>query len=296
MSVARVLVKQGDEIYRFLKFEARPDGSLLAFLDRDPSPRLEAMTICEDGTFVPDGDAIEGVAPHAKISCHTTGEVHYYAGGVRRNTFYIEPLHILSRSSIVGYFSIPRVPRLNRLDEQEHRHDVAAILDIPVEIAERMTFVLELAPNAPAELGSYGVSLNYEVYSAVVRVVANLVVPPGMTNHFIYGTPVAGQFDARPIDKVSAELGFHHRVHGPGILVFREHSGAYVLLTEVPMRVAPRLTVTFHRSDLRIEPIPFGKIQEPTHKLRFWICDRGGRNRTEDLRRHIASIKLDAGF
>lgn len=33
---------------------------------------------------------------------------------------------------------------------------------------------------------------------------------------------------------------------------------------------------------------------EPMHKVRFLICDKGGRNRKNDLRNYITSIELDA--
>jgi hypothetical protein len=143
MSVARILIKQGDAAFRLLKLEARPDGSLLIFLDRDPTPLRGAMSLRGDGEFsTPAVFADENkFVPHAKISCHTTGEIHYYPNGKRENTFYIEPLSRLSKSTTIAFFSIPRVSKLDRYDEAEHRHDVATVLDVPLDVAERITFV-----------------------------------------------------------------------------------------------------------------------------------------------------------
>jgi len=60
------------------------------------------------------------------------------------------------------------------------------------------------------------------------------------------------------------------------------------------MRTAPKLKIGFDRDDLKIEIIPFEPLVEPTHKVRFWICDKGGRNKKDDLRQHIKSIELNA--
>jgi hypothetical protein len=60
------------------------------------------------------------------------------------------------------------------------------------------------------------------------------------------------------------------------------------------MRVPPKLKVGFNRADLQAEQIPFENLQPPTHKVRFWICDKGGRNKKDDLRSHITSVELDA--
>lgn len=294
MPVARVLLRQSDAVYRFLKFDTSSDGSLLAFLDRDPRPRIEAMTMSENGTFVPDEVAAVVTVPSAKFSIHTTGEVHRYAGGQRQSTIYIEPLHSLTKITPIAFFSIPQVAKLDGFEEAKHRNDAVAILEIPEHVSERLTFVLELGPQ-PQQPVTFGVALNYEIYSAVVRLVPNFLnLPTEMVDHFIHGMPVKGQFDKRQTDKATAELGFHQRIHGQASLVFREDSGAYVLLAEGPMLRAPQLTITFDKPDLRIELIPFDQVTRPTHKVRFWICDKGGRNRTSDLRNQIKSIELSA--
>jgi hypothetical protein len=66
------------------------------------------------------------------------------------------------------------------------------------------------------------------------------------------------------------------------------------MLAAVPMRVSPKLDIRFDREDLKVEQIDFNKATQPRHKVRFWICDKGGRNRLEDLRRHIVSVALGA--
>ena len=76
--------------------------------------------------------------------------------------------------------------------------------------------------------------------------------------------------------------------------MFRENSGACILFATTLMRVAPRLKVHFDRDDLRAQVVPFGTTDEPTHKVRFWILDKGGKNKRNDLRRHIVSAELDA--
>lgn len=186
MSVSRVLIRNDGVIYRFLKMETRPDGSILILLDRDRSVVREAQ-IFVDGRFVPGSSQSEEAVSHAKITCHTTGEVHYYNGGIRRQTFYIEPLFALSRTHTVGFFSVPRISRLDRYDG--HADDVRAVLDLPSEIVERINFVVELAPSAPRALDSYGVALSYETYATVLRLIPRLPIdiPSQMSEHFVQG-------------------------------------------------------------------------------------------------------------
>lgn len=269
MSVARILLKQGDTVYRFLKFQATPDGSLLVFLDRD-------------------------AVPGAKFSIHTTGEVHRYAGGRRQSTIFIEPLHALTKLSSIGFSSIPRISRLDKFDANKHHQDTIAILDFPEGVSERVTFFLEVAPRPSPALETFGISLNYELYSAIIRLGTSPGLSAAMADHFAHGMPSSGEFEKRQIDKASAELAFHQRIHGRGLIVFREASGAYVLLTMQPMFRPPGLKMAFNRDGLSIESIPFEQGPDPKHKVRFLICDKGGRNRKDDLRGHIASIELSA--
>jgi hypothetical protein len=132
MSVTRVVIKRGEAIYRLLKFEARPDGSLLIFLDRDPSPLKEARTLSlTDNEFIPDSNDDPGASPHAKISCHTTGEIHYYSGGKRKTTFHIDPLYTLANTRTIAFISIPGAGRLDSYSPEQHPAEALASLEIP---------------------------------------------------------------------------------------------------------------------------------------------------------------------
>lgn len=294
MSTARVLLRQGNSNYRFLRFETSSDGSLLAFLDRSPRSNRHSMTTNESGVFIPDKFESDRPLPSGRFSIHTSGEIHRYAGGVRRSTIHIEPLYALTKLAAVGFFSIPRVTLLELLDENRDRHEVAATLEIPEHVTQRLTFVIEIGPQ-PQQPETYGVALNYELYSAVVRMVStSLNLPPEMTDHFVHGMPTIGQFNSQQIDKVSAELEFYQRIHGRSAFVFREDKGgAYVAMAIVPMAKTPKLKITFDRDDLDVEIISF-EYTQPNHKVRFWIRDKGGRNKKDDLRRHITSVELNA--
>jgi hypothetical protein len=183
---------------------------------------------------------------------------------------------------------------LDPYDETKDRCDTTAILEIPEGVSERITFAIEIGPK-PQQPTTFGVALNYELYSAIVRLVPNPNLSPEMSEHFIHGMQTAGGFDERQIDKANAELGFYQRVHGRSAFIFREdRGGAYVAMAVVPMARTPKLNIGFNRNDLRIEIISFEKHREPTHKVRFWICDRGGRNKKDDLRKHITSVELNA--
>lgn len=299
MSTARILIKQGDIVYRFMRFETSSDGSLIVLVDRDPRSKLGGYSWQSDslnnvtGPLVPAAAARDRMLPSARFSIHTTGVVHRYAEGERKATLQIEPLHSITRLSSVGVVSIPRISRLDLFDRAKHRHETEAVLEFPENVSERITFVLELGPK-PQQPQSFGVALNYELYSAVARIVPNSTWPPEITaEHFVYAMLHTGM--QTPVDKAAAELEFYQRIHGRSAFIFREDKGgAYVAMAVMPMVKSPKLAIGFSRPDLRIEIIPFEEGKAPTHKVRFWICDKGGRNKTEDLRRYITSVELNA--
>jgi hypothetical protein len=296
MSTARVLIKQGAIVYRFLCFETSPDGSLIAFLDRDARPKHGSKTIGKDGVFVPVQNVTDRPLPYGRFSIHTTGEVHRYVHGKRAGTIHIEPLHRLTKLVWIGFFSIPRPTRLDLFDERRDRHDMAGTLEIPEEVSERLTFVLEIGPK-PQEPSTYGLALHYELYSVVIRLEAPGIWPPEVLDHFIHGMPTSGSFRTRQIDKASAELEFYQRIHGRSAFIFRaDKGGAYIAMALVPMARAPALKIGFNRPDLSIEINPYETPTQPNHKVRFWIRDKGGRNYTDDLRKHIISVELNVEF
>jgi hypothetical protein len=205
-------------------------------------------------------------------------------------------LPFLTKVHQVGIVSIPRPSGLDELDDVKHAHDAVASLEIPEDISSRISFALEIGPKGSMP-ETFGVALNYEIYSAIVRVIPTSGdLPANLVDHFITGMPTAGAFNSAQNDPENAELAFHRAIHGSEIStpIFREDSGAYVVLAGQPMRVPPKLKVSFNRSDLRAEQISFDYSRQPSHKVRFWIYDKGGRNKKDDLRRHITSIELDA--
>ena len=106
----------------------------------------------------------------------------------------------------------------------------------------------------------------------------------------------AGPFDKRQSTLAEAELAFYRAVYGDVQILFREPGGSYLFYARVEMRTAPRLDVVFSKPHLTVEPISFAPKAEPTHKVRFWIRDRGGKNKNDDLRIFILSVTLDASL
>lgn len=292
MSTTRVLIKHGEVLYRFIRVDALADGSLMFLIDRSPDAKRGGMILI-DGSLQPDSQREDEIAPHGKFTCHTTGQVNRYASGIFRNSHHIDPLTRLSQAALVGLYSIPRPSRLNAYDKTSDTADVIAVLEIPYEIDERLSFALEMMPLGAPQPESFGVILNYEVYSAAVRIIP-LSVPSELAEHFVEGSPASGDFQSRQLDAASAEIEFHQKVHGGQVPIFREESGAYIHLAQVPMRVPPKLTVEFAQSDLSAEQISLSGNAPITHKVRFWIRDKGGRNKTDDLRSKIVSVALDS--
>lgn len=283
-----------------MRFETLPDGSLLAIVDRDARSKKGSGELSEQGWIPNHQDSGDRLLPSGRFSIHTTGIVHRYASGERKSTLQIEPLHSLTKVALIGFVSIPRVSRLDPLDATRHRYDICAPLEIPENVSERLTFLIQMAPKGtPPE--PFGVALNYELYTAIIRLLPPQELPPQLREHFaqvpehfICGVEIPPNFKLKPVDKATAELEFYQRIHGRAAFVFREDKrGAYVAMSVAPSKRPPKLTISFNRSDLRTEIIPFEAGKEPTHKIRFWICDKGGRNTTDDLRHHIISVVFD---
>ena len=157
------------------------------------------MTLDDDGVFIANKNVSDRLLPSAKFSIHTTGEVHRYAKGKRESTIYIEPLFQLTQVTPVGYISIPKASRLDSFDENNDGHETAAFFDIPEDNSGRMSFVIEVAP-VPQQPSTSGVALNYELYSAIVRLISNFNVPSEMNDHFVHGMPKKGLFQRRVVE------------------------------------------------------------------------------------------------
>ncbi|WP_400766245.1 hypothetical protein [Methylosinus sporium] len=288
-----MLIKQGRSIYRLMRIETSSDGSLQVFSDRDPRPnKIQRME--GEGVFVLDHDSHGAPLPSARFSIHTTGQVHRYHGGRRLQTIFIEPLPCLTAVTPIGFMSVPSPTRLDVLDTEKHTHNAYALFEIPEGFVQRLTFQIEVGPK-PQTPPSDGVTFNYEIYAVTIRLVPHaLHITNELTDHFIYGMPERGLFAERQAEKSEAELAFYRNAIGELPIIMREDSGSYVLFAQVPMRIAPKPIVEFDRDDLKIELIPFQSLTQPSHKLRFWICDIGGRNKVDDLRKHIRRFTLDA--
>jgi hypothetical protein len=106
MSTARILIRQGTAVYRFMRFETSSDGSLVILVDRDPRLKRGGMSgrynSNEEAIFTPDDHTSDRPVPSYKFSAHTTGIVHRYAAGKRKSTVQIEPLYALTKLWTIG--------------------------------------------------------------------------------------------------------------------------------------------------------------------------------------------------
>jgi hypothetical protein len=291
MTTTRVLIEKDGISRRLLKLEASPDGSILVFLDLDATPAVSPYKSV-DGIFEPLS-IVSGGKPksYTKVSCHTTGVVHTYSRGERESSIFIDPLYCLVEPHWLSTLSVPKVERCDNFDPQKHKQHLKCIIDCN-DRNERITLAIVISPLGHVNLPGQLLSLDYELYS--IRLCQDrLPIAPPSTDHVVAASPSVGKYDRAQVGKVWAELLFHQKRTGTEINLFWE-KGVYTLLTAVPMRVAPNLKITFIRNELTFEQIPFEGLEAPTHKLRFYIKDTGGRNKVDDLRPCIESIELDA--
>lgn len=294
MSVARILIAQSGVAYRFLKFESGPDGSIYVMLDRDARSG-EHLTLDQGGVFVSTESPAGVHKTSARFSVHTSGSVNYHSAGQLKDTIFLEPLYALTRPHLFAVISIPRPTLLDTFQNKHSGSHTSYTLDIPENTSERLTFVLDLAPKAQALPTFFGAVVTYETCRIVVRAVPDFLDVDGrMREHFVHGIPTVGAFSEAQADRPTSELEYYGALSGGAPVVLREKQGSYVALAAQRMGRAPELRVTFDRDDLSAEQISFNAKHEPTHKVRFWIRDKSGRNRNDDLRRHIRTLEYHA--
>lgn len=292
MTTTRIILKQGGVQYRFLRCEALPDGSLVILIDRVPTPKRGGLQF-RNGVIKPDSRGEGKVLHKGKFTCHTTGQINRYVGGAAEpEIIYGEPLFDLTQPQVVGFYSIPRFTKLDKFSPNLSEGSVVTI-DISNDADGHFSSLIMLLPNDYLASLPFRIQLRYELYTLQICPY-DFLVPDEMQDHFIVGSPNIGSSDHRRIDPPSAELSFYKKVFRGGRPIFRERSGAYLMLAEVPMRVPPVLTVEFDSPKFCAEQIDITGSAPTTHKVRFWIKDKGGRNKTEDLREHIVSATLDA--
>lgn len=286
----RILLRQGAALYRLMRLDARPDGSLVIMIDRAPSVIESAQKGSAEGfQSTPEIDGT--VAPHGKITCHTTGQINRYANGQFASMHYVQPLYELPGIVPVAMYSVPTISRLDNHPLSDI-DDSCFVIEFPERIDERVTFHVGIGPKG-SRPANFGIAADYEVYSLIIE---PSPVPsfPSCGERFVEASPLIGTATNRHVDIANAELSFYNAVHGVGAKIFRENGGSYVALTQQPMRATPNATVAFTRDDLSAEIIPAESGREITHKIKFWINDRGGKNKKDDLREFIKSIVFDA--
>lgn len=292
MTTTRIIFEQDGKLFRFLKFEALADGSLLIVIDRDPTPKKGGLRL-RNGTIEPSLEGSGKVLHHGRFTCHTTGQINRHIGGVAApEIIYGEPLFDLSQPQGVGFYSVPEITKLDQISP-ENLEGTDFKINIPGDVNGRLTSAFKLLPNDYSATQLEGVCLRYELYTLHIAPF-DFCPPEEMREHFIVGSPSVGSSDHRQIDIPNAELSFYKKVFRDGKPIFRERSGAYVLLAEVPIRVPPELKIKFDSPKFSAEQIEFDGKTPTTHKVRFWIKDKGGRNKSDDLREHIVSVVLNA--
>jgi hypothetical protein len=261
-------------------------------VDRTASAVGESWSNQDGGGFVRENIDASSVTGHAKFSFHTTGIVNYYPYRKKlQSRTRIKRLLDLTEFVPVAIYS---VPSLERLDQRRDHALPAVAIDCRDYTAGRITFIIEMGPAIiPPNRDSVVFQLNHRnIYSAVIRLASHPQGSAEISEHFIIGLFGESYPDASEDEIISAEIEFNERAYPEGPPIFRKGDGSYFIIGRGRMRTAPKLIVKFDRDDLRSEVIPISG--EPTHKVNFWILDRGGRNKRDDLRPHILNLFFDA--
>lgn len=301
MTAVRILVTQDSVDRRLLAIKTTADGSLLMIPERPKLP-VGGVAIYKDGTWAAadlEGDDRSGDL--LRLTVHTTGQVNLHGRGLEKSRLFLDPLTRMSKWYPLGVISVPNFAYLDA-HEGIAKEEVSAHLILASEIKDRLTFHIEIGP-VPAPNDLEGLLCIFDTFCIRIFPAQDIDVAH-QENAYVFGMWSGIGYDSIQMHPAEAELSFIQRIDGERFYVDRSGDGRYTLYTPRVMVWAPRIRMEFTREDLHMEidharpadPVERNDFERrlPRHKVRFWICDRSGRIKNEDLRPFIKDIVAEA--
>jgi hypothetical protein len=237
-----IFIEKDGFYYKFINCKIEPnDGSFYVTLLRD-GENSETVTFDSEAN---SPVVIEHNSPRKKlvrVSYHSSGCVLYRHTEIESN--YFEPISRLTQPNVFAVWSIPSLDKLDQVDSVE---DDDYIINVG-GADDRVEFTFIVAP-WQQEIEDEHFAVRYEgiLSLIIIPTIPNNSIPAELNDHFITLAPKEGLYKQQAIANDLALIEYHQKIHETRDLIIYSpnKSGIYTIITAVPMRVGPKVKVSF---------------------------------------------------
>lgn len=279
-----IYIESNGNLYKFMNCKIEPnDGSFYVTLLRDRENS-------ESGTF----NSIENSPlpithdkPRRKlvrISYHSSGCVLYRNTEISSN--YFEPITRIAKLNAFASWSIPAI---NKLDAAESVQDEDFVIPIQSS-SQRIEFNLILAPWYQ-KIEEDHFAIRYEGLFSLIVIPShpNIETPEGLEEHFMTLAPNKGLFEEQLIPDDQALIEYHQKIKDTRDLIIYSpnKAGIYTIVTGIPMRVAPEVSIEYLDGQYETELVSL-----KNNVVKFKVKNKYGHTIKNEVA--IKSIELDS--
>lgn len=280
----KIYLSKGDKKFDFVSYYIEEsDGSFYLTLLRN-GENNESLLFDNIGN---SPEKIEFKKPRPKrkkISYHSSGCVRYH--NVESDSKYFEPISGITQLNNFCTWSIPDVEKLDESESIESDDDYTLKCDA---FDGRVCFRFCMAPwNLVVDLPNVAVRYNNQFSLVIIMHSLDIELPNEVNDHFLTIAPANGFFEKQAISNDQALISYHQMVQGGTDIVYSPNGeGVYKIICSVPMRVPPKLGVTFDDDTLQAE------VAKSTNShVRFKVKDKNGNTIKSEV--PILSLFLDS--
>ncbi len=266
----KVFLESDGKIYSFLAHVLEEaDGSFYIIFQRE-GKNYEHLILSSDNKKLQRITLDYGRDKSKRISYHSTGCVRYH--NLHQPDNYFEPLYNLKQPNLVASLIVPSIKSLDLYNKELSDKDFVYEIN---NDNQQIQFDFVIAP-WDTMIASEHISLRYKDFFSfnIIKVVPPTIsVPDLLHNHFIFITPQQGIYNQRPVDKHSALISFHQKLHDFNGVILKspDKKGVYKIICAVPMRIPPETEIQFLDKQYSAE------IESKTESVvRFKVKDRHG--------------------
>jgi hypothetical protein len=280
----KVYLSKGEKKLDFISYYIEEsDGSFYLTLLRD-GVNNESLLFDNIGS-APEKTEFKKPRPkRKKISYHSSGCVRYH--NVDSDSKYFEPISGVSQLNNFCTWSIPDIENLDETDATESEDDYTLDCDT---VEGRICFTFCMAPwNLVVDLPHIAIRYNNQFSLIIVMRTLDVELPSEVNDHFLTIAPTIGLFDKQAISNDQALISYHQMVQdGTDIIYSPNGEGVYKVICAVPMRIPPKLGITFDDESLQTEV-----VKSTNSHVRFKVKDKYGNTIKSEV--PILSLFLDS--
>lgn len=279
-----IYIESDGNLHKFMNCKIEPnDGSFYVTLLRD-GENSETVTF---NSIDNSPLTITYDKPRKKlvrISYHSSGCVLYRNTEISSN--YFEPITRITKLNAFAAWSIPAI---NKLDMAEAVQDEDLVISIQPS-SQRIEFTLILAPwNQKIEEEHF--AIRYEGLFSLIVIPSHpsIETPEELKEHFITLAPNNGLFEKQVIADDQALTEYHHKINNTRDLIIYSpnKAGIYTMITAVPMRVAPKVSIEYLEMQYETE-----LVSCKNNVVKFKVKNKHGHTIKSEVA--IKSIELDS--